>query len=214
VTALGPTAARLPNEENCRLDGDRFKEWLTGLARRELDFLPNTRELTSVTRALADEARTRNAVTDLPADVYRRVIEDSLLQALVEFMRARLSHGAYVGEWLVSLNETAKKCHIDVKHKTWPRVAWVLGEFFRDKGSLLMAVDLMCEYGDHQKKGRWVTLTRMSPKSDALSTSASPSESLSASSQNATPDNNLGHGDAPDAAEETLLKKLLERKTT
>ena len=60
TTVLGTTVLRLETEM-IRLQTERFKEFLVNTARRELGFLPNSREATRIVRALADEARSRKS---------------------------------------------------------------------------------------------------------------------------------------------------------
>jgi hypothetical protein len=203
---------RLPGEESYRrLDDERIKQWLTNLGRRGLGFLPTSWQLTRVVRALADEANTRGLETELPAEVYRLVLGLPLLQAILEFMRQRSSHTDHVADWLKRLKKTAGVWGIDTAHKTWPRVPWVLGRFFRDNGPLLMALGFRRDYGANSHGYVPVTLTKVSSSGERL-TSESPGESPGGPPLNSPPNDNLRASDPHDTANDELLRKLRERR--
>lgn len=208
TTGLGTPILRL-EKETIRLDSERFREFMVNTARRQLGFLPNSRELTRIKRALADEARAQEARWDFPPEIQERVNELPHVQVLLEYMENKAREKLKVGDWFKELNKLADKYGIDRKQKAWLKVPWTLGRFFRDEQALLVAVGLLCSYEEPKKEdGRWVTITTRDREEDGATQRASEG----ASEDNLNPSRRLGKDDAPEGDKAKLLEQLKQRR--
>lgn len=213
MTVLGAPILRL-EKETTRLDSERFREFLVNTARRQLKFLPNSREITRIKRALADEARGQESRWDFPPEIQERVNELPHLQVLLDYMEDKTREKQKVGDWFKEMNKLADKYGIDRKQKAWPKVPWLLGRFFRDEQVLLMAVGLLCRYEEPKKgDGRWVTITKRDQGEDDATQSASGGASGGASGDNPIPGRELDKDDAPGEDKTKLLEKLRQRRS-
>lgn len=213
TTGLGTPILRL-EKETIRLDSERFREFLVNTARRDLGFLPNSREITRIKRALADEARAHEGRWDFPPEIQERVNELPHVQVLLDYMDDKTRKKLKVGDWHKELNKLADKYGINRKQKAWPKVPWVLGRFFRDEQALLVAVGLLCHYEEPKKDdGRWVTITKRDRGEDEATQSASEGASGSASEGNLNPSRKLGKDDALGEDKTKLLDKLRQRRS-
>jgi hypothetical protein len=212
TTVLGTPVLRL-EKETIRLGRERFREFLANTARRELGFLPNSRETTRIVRALADEARTQESRWAFPPEIQEQVNARPHLQLLLDYMEDKTRKKLKVGDWLKELNALADKYGIDRKQRGAIRVPWCLGRFFRDEQVLLAAVGLLCHYEEPKKEdGRWVAITKRGREEADAPQSASAGASGGASGDNPSPGRDLGKADAAEAEKVQLLEKLRQRR--
>jgi len=122
------------------------------------------------------------------------VEQDSLLQAVLEFMNYRERHVTMVSKLMTELKNVADENGLlKATTRKWPGASWVFSQRLREAKSILNRLGIVLT-SRHTKQGTEVTLENLDPSktSDAPSVTESPS----ASPPNLQPVEDLGATDA------------------
>jgi hypothetical protein len=165
---------RIPHDTTRRtwsLRSDRIQAWLALAFEEATGRILRKSELNDVLRVLEGLAF-KNPVKDSDDEqLWRRIEEEPLLQAVCGFMEAKDRWEARTKELLDDLRKIANECQIDTFTKKWPTIERLLSAKLNRHKELLRQVGILVTI-EHRRTGSWTILTK--PPRDARDEETTP----------------------------------------